>query len=154
MIRQHPVFTRPISITFSSEDGHFRKRKFLSVVMPQPSPRLHLPHSVACDDFRDLSKLSHQACTSASSNANLDCKMNVRKLLESIPQRQRDAEGDSDSGCTIRARKKHDRHDGRAVMVFRRTGAGKKKRPCGMPHCPTCGVFWRKCISCFDEQPY
>lgn len=125
-------------------NDHFRKRKFLSVAMPKPSPRLHLPHSVACDDFDNFSKLSHQAFTTTPSGVDSGCKMNVRKLLESIPQRQRDAEGESDPDCKIRARRRHDRHDSRAVVVFKRVGAGRKKRPCGMADCPTCGIFWRE----------
>ncbi|KAH0370260.1 hypothetical protein KCU65_g2647, partial [Aureobasidium melanogenum] len=73
--------------------------------------------------------------------------MNIRKLLESLPQRQRDCETQHDpSGCSLRARKKQDRHDGSAVMVFKVSGAGRKKRPCGMLDCPPCGALWRMYI--------
>lgn len=135
------LFTRFLSDAFLSVNDHFRKRKILSVVMPKPSPRLHLPRSVACDEIKTIPELSHRTFTS---NTNLDCKMNVRKLLESIPQIQRAYETESDSGCSLRARKKHDRHDGSAVMVFKVSGAGRKKRPCGMLNCPPCGALWRE----------
>ncbi|KAH0277817.1 hypothetical protein KCU91_g2916, partial [Aureobasidium melanogenum] len=78
--------------------------------------------------------------------------MNVRKLLESIPQIQRAYETESDSGCSLRARKKHDRHDGSAVMVFKVTGAGRKKRPCGMLNCPPCGALWRMFLDDLESK--
>lgn len=126
--------------------------------MPEPLPRLHSPHSVACDSLEHFLELSHQAFTITSRHAGSACKMNVRKLLESLPQRERDSGGEFVSDCKIRARKMYDRHTGREVMVFKRVGAGRRKEPCGMPDCPKCGIFWGKYTFvvglCSYKQPY
>jgi hypothetical protein len=126
---------------------NFRKRKFLSVAMPKSSPQLHLLHYDGCDDSKPLLDLPRRVLTPAPNNETRDRKMNTRKLLESIPERERDMEKDSDPECKIRARKSYDRRSDRPVMVFKRTGPARRKQPCGMPNCPTCGVFWRECSS-------
>jgi hypothetical protein len=125
----------------------FRKRKSLSVAMPNSSPHLRSLHYDGCDDSDPFSDLPHRVLTQAPNNEHRNRRMNTRRLLESIPERERDMERDSDQECKLRARKGYDRRSGRPVMVFKRSGPARKKQPCGMPNCPTCGVFWRKCSS-------
>jgi hypothetical protein len=115
--------------------------------MPNSSPHLRSLHYDGCNDSDPFSDLPHRVPTQAPNNEHRNRRMNTRRLLESIPERERDMERDSNPECKIRARKGFDRRSGRPVMVFKRTGPTRKKQACGMPNCPTCGVFWRKCSS-------
>lgn len=157
MIPHSSSFTCHFSLTVVFVFRNFRKRKFLSVVMPNPSPQLHLRHYDPCDDSRTFPELPRRAVTPAPDNEPRDRKMNIRKLLESLPERERDMEKESDADCKLYARKGYDRRSGRPVMVFKRTRPNRKKQPCGMPNCPTCGVFWRKyfliVVQCSNGRP-
>jgi hypothetical protein len=131
---------------------NFRKRKFLNLTHAE---------SITTPSLTTLRRIQpfnpHYTATSPSLHSftkqqphhrTIHRKMNIRKLLESIPERKRDMDRDSDPECKIRAKKEYDRRSGRAVMVFKRSGSGrKKKKACGMPDCRICGVFWRKCSS-------
>jgi hypothetical protein len=148
MIPHSSSFTYHSSLTVVFVLRKFRKRKFLSVVtMPNPSPQLHLRHYDECGDSKTFTELPRRAVTPAPDNEPRNRKMNIRKLLESLPERERDMEKDSGADCKLYARKGYDRRSGRPVMVFKSTRPNRKKQPCGMPNCPTCGVFWRKYLS-------
>ena len=119
----------------------FRMRTFLTSTMPKPSPRAQLPHSDAQKTSRCIPKILRRMITSAPNNEILGRKMSVRKLLESLPKREHDADRQS-SACSIRARKVRSRRNGHSVVVFKRTGTGKDRSPCGLSNCSRCGVFW------------
>lgn len=118
-----------------------RMRTFLTSTMPKPSPRAHLPHSDAHKTSICLARSTHRTVTSAPNNEILGRKMSVRKLLESLPKREHDADRSS-SACSIRARKVHSRRNGHAMVVFKRTGTRKNRSPCGLSNCSRCGIFW------------
>lgn len=120
---------------------NFRTRTFLTSTMPKPSPRAQLPHSDAQKTSTCIPKILRRMITSAPNNEILGRKMSVRKLLESLPKRERDADRQS-SACSIRARKVHSRRNGHSVVVFKRTGTGKDRQPCALSNCSRCGVFW------------
>lgn len=120
---------------------NFRMRTFLTSTMPKPSPRAYLPHSNAQKTSRCIPMILGRMITSAPNNEIVGRKMSVRKLLESLPKRERDADRQS-SACSIRARKDHSRRNGHSVVVFKRTGTGKDRSPCGLSNCSRCGIFW------------
>ena len=131
--------TYHFSLTVLSMCELFRKRKFLSVVMPDSSKQLHLRHYDVYGDSKPASQLLRRVISPSQSKMSL-----IRQLLESIPEREREMEKEDYSKCTLRAKKGYDRSSGRSVMVFKRSRPNKKKQPCGMVDCPVCGVFWRK----------
>lgn len=120
---------------------NFRMRTFLTSTMPKPSPRAQLPHSDAQKTSKCIPEVLRRMITSAPNNEILGRKMSVRKLFESLPKRERDADRQS-SACSIRARKVHSRRNGQSVVVFKRTGTGKDRSLCGLSNCSRCGVFW------------
>jgi hypothetical protein len=147
---QSSFLTYQSSITFFFVCENFRKRKFLSLSMPSSSPHLHSPQYDAYNStpiYITISPSLHSFTKQQPHHRTIHRKMNIRKLLESIPERERDMDRDSDPECKIRAKKGYDRRSGRSVMVFKRSGPLRKKKACGMPDCRICGVFWRKCSS-------
>lgn len=135
--RSHTVVSEEVFFVHQN----FRMRTFLTSTMPKPSPRAQLPHSDAQKTSICLPRSIRRTVTSASNNEIVGRKMSVRKLLESLPKRERDADRQS-SACSIRARKVHSRRNGHSVVVFKRTGTGKDRSPCGLSNCSRCGIFW------------
>lgn len=148
MISRSSFSTYYSSITVFFMCKLFQKRNFLSVVMPESSTQLHLRRYDAYGVSKPASQsLRRVSCTSPNKKSG-NYKMSlIRQLMESGPERQRKMAKEDYAKCTLRAKKGRDRHSGRSVMVIKRSGPNKKKQPCGMPDCPTCGAFWRKYIS-------
>lgn len=121
---------------------NFRMRTFLTSTMPKPSPRAQLPHSDAQKTSTCIPKILRRMITSAPNNEIVGRKMSVRKLLESLPKREHNASRDSGTDCSIRARKVRSRRNVHSMVVFKRTGTGKDRSPCGLSNCSRCGVFW------------
>ena len=72
MIPHSSYFTYHSSLTVVFVLRNFRKRKFLSVTMPDPSTQLHSRHHDACDDSRNFQSylaeqpLQHQTMSPAT----------------------------------------------------------------------------------------
>jgi hypothetical protein len=130
---------------------NFRKRKFLNLTHAESITTTSLTAIRRMRRLNPSLESSHRVFTPSPNNnphhRKIYRKMNIRKLLESIPERERDMDRDFDPECKIRAKRGYDRRSGRAVLVFKRSGSGRKKKACGMVDCRICGVFWRKCCS-------